>query len=105
MILDQAIVESLVLLTNLFNFLLFVVLHLPDLALQFVYLLLFLLGMPSSLLSQVNQLRLAIGLRLLERFDLRLQILDHLGMRVFLLCSSRQHLLHDYLVIRKGFVN
>lgn len=65
-VLDQPIVELFVLLADLLNLLLFVILDLPDLTLQFVDLLLLLLGMLGPLLPQPQQLALALCLGFLQ---------------------------------------
>jgi hypothetical protein len=100
-VLRQGLVEFLLLLVDLLVLALLIVPHFPDLALQLVYLLLLLLRVPGSLLPQVNQVRLAVGLGLLKRLDLCLQVLYHLDVTLLLLGCRRQHLLHYDLVVRE----
>ena len=98
-VLDESVVQLLVFLTDLLNFLLLVIFDLADLALEFIDLLLLLLRMSGPLLPQVDQLGLAVGLCLLQTLDFGLEVLDHLGVRVLLLRRRCQHLLHyDFVV-------
>jgi len=59
-------VQLLVLFADLLYFLLFVVSHLSDLTLQLIDLFLFLFGVLRPILSQLQQLSLAIGLCLFQ---------------------------------------
>ena len=79
-VLDQTVIESLVFFADLIDLLLLIILNLPNLTLQFINFFFLLFRMSSSLLSQMNQLRLTISLGLLQRLYLSLQIFDHLSM-------------------------
>jgi hypothetical protein len=98
-ILHKSVVQLLVVLANLLDLLLLVVLYLTYLALQLVDFFLLLFGVLGSLLPQAKQVALAVRLRLLERVDLGLELLDHLGVGVLLLGRSGEHLLHDDFVV------
>lgn len=99
MFLVQSFAHLLAVLFDLLKLLLFVSLDVANFALQLVDFLLLLLGVVSAFLPQPIQLLLAVSLRLLERLDLRSELLQDLGMHILLLGGCRQLLLHDDLVV------
>ena len=99
MVLRQTLVQFFVLLTNLLDLALLVILDLSDLTLQFINFLLLLFSMFCPFLPQMNELVVAVCLGLLQGIYLGLKVLNHLCVRLLLLSSRCQHLLHYYFVI------
>lgn len=89
MILDETVVKLFVFLADLFLFFLLVILDLSYLTLEFVDFFLFVLRMFGSLLPQFEKFSLVVGFGLLQGFNLELQFLNHLCVRVLLFCGGR----------------